>query len=134
MSQTTANISKDKRISAIWILPLLVLIIGGWVVFRSILNQGPEIEIEFATADGLKVDKTKIKVRNIDLGTVSEIRLSADYEKVIVKARLETEAIPLLTEDAVFWVVKPRVGATGISGVGTLLSGAYIELDPGVGE
>ncbi len=134
MSKPQANIKKSKRISAIWILPLIVFMIGGYVVYHSIKNQGPKITIEFSNAEGLVAGKTKIKARSVDVGLVEEVRLSADHKTVILSARLDKEVEPLLTEDAVLWVVKPRVGASGITGVGTLLSGAYIELDPGVGE
>lgn len=134
MSQPQAQVSKTNRISSIWILPLLVFLIGGWVVFNSIKNQGPVITIEFSSGEGLVAGKTKVKARSVDVGIVEEVRLSEDFQKVLVQARLDKEAAPLLTEDAVLWVVKPRVGASGISGVGTLLSGAFIELEPGLGE
>lgn len=133
MSQPKAKVSKSRRLSSIWILPLFVFIVGGWVVFHSIKNQGPVITIEFSSGEGLVAGKTKVKARSVDVGLVEEVRLSDDFQKVLVKARLDKEAVPLLTEDAVLWIVKPRVGASGISGVGTLLSGAYIELDPGTG-
>jgi len=133
MSQPKAQVSKGRRLSSIWILPLIVFLVGSWVVFHSIKNQGPVITIEFSSGEGLVAGKTKVKARSVDVGLVEEVRLSADFQKVLVKARLDKEATPLLTEDAVLWIVKPRVGASGISGVGTLLSGPYIELDPGTG-
>ena len=131
MSVPQAKVAPAKRISSIWILPIIVFLIGGWIVFKSIRNQGPKIEIEFSTAEGIVAGKTKIKVRSVDLGIVDDIRLSDDFQKVVVSARLDRKALPMLTDDAVFWVVRPRVGAGGISGIGTLLSGAFIELDPG---
>jgi paraquat-inducible protein B len=97
------------------------------------LSQGPEVTILFATAEGIEAGKTKIKMLNVDVGTVESAGLSDDLEHVIVRARLEGAAEPLLREDTQFWVVRPRVGTEGVSGLSTLLSGGYIQLAPGTG-
>lgn len=131
MNKAQAKIKQSKRFSSIWILPILVFAVGGWIVIKTIREKGPLVVIEFSNAEGLVAGKSKIKVRSVDLGLVETIRLSDDFSKVEVVARLSKQALPMLTHDAVFWVVKPRIGTAGVSGVGTLLSGAYIELNPG---
>ena len=121
------------RVQAIWILPIVVLVVGIWVVAQSYLNQGPEITISFKTAEGLQAEKTQIKALSVEVGIVESVRLADDLNHVEVKARLNPGTRDLLREDTQIWVERPRIGAGGVSGLGTLLSGAYIELSPGTG-
>ncbi|MAY43236.1 MULTISPECIES: intermembrane transport protein PqiB [unclassified Neptuniibacter] len=123
---------KEKRsISSIWVLPLIALCIGGWMVYQDWANRGKLITISFITADGIEAGKTKIKIRNVEVGKVESVQLNYSENNVLVQARIEPGAEELLLENAKFWVVRPRVGAAGVSGLGTLLSGAYIEMAPG---
>ncbi len=133
-SSPTASIKSTRRISAIWTVPILAVILGAWMLVHSYRNQGPEIEIRFSRADGIVAGKTMIKARSVDVGIVDSVYLSDDYKDVVVKARLKKEGTALLRQDTRFWVVRPRIGAGGISGIGTLFSGAYIELAPGEGK
>jgi paraquat-inducible protein B len=112
----------------------VALLLGIWMVIHTLRSQGPEIRIVFASAEGIEADKTKIKLRSVEVGLVESVGLGDDLESVVVTARLEKAASPLLREDTQFWVVRPRVGPGGISGLGTLLSGGYIQLAPGTGE
>jgi paraquat-inducible protein B len=128
-----AEVGQRGRISAIWIIPLLALALGAYMVVYTWMTEGPEINITFKTAEGLEAGKTKIKYRDVDMGLVEEVRLSDDLAKVVARVKLERQALPLLRDDTRFWVVTARIGMGQISGLGTLLSGAYIELAPGSG-
>ncbi len=125
------NIKSRKSLSPIWIVPIVAFLIGVWMVVHSYQTRGPEVAIFFATAEGIEVGKTKVRLRAVDLGTVESVELSNDYEGVIVRARLERFASGLLREDTQFWVVRPKLGPSGVSGLSTLLSGPYIEMSPG---
>ncbi len=128
-----AEIQERRSISVIWLVPIVALVLGGWLVFTTWRDQGPAITISFATAEGIETDKTKIRFRSVVVGVVEGVGLSDDLSRVAVEARIDQQAEPLLRQDAQFFVVRPRVGAQGVSGLGTLLSGPYIELVPGTG-
>lgn len=117
--------------SKVWLIPLLALGVGVWMVYHQLSQQGPMIQIEFRSAEGLEPGKTKIRARDVEVGLVKEITLGKDLSSVLVTARMTADAAPLLTQDANFWVVRPKVSLSGISGLSTLLSGAYIKLEPG---
>ena len=126
-----AQVSKSRKISGIWFIPLLALVLGAYMVLHNWMTQGPNIEIAFKTADGLEEGKTKIKYRSVDMGLVNEVRLNDHLDGVIAKVKMNRQAVPLLIKDTGFWVVTARVGLGNITGLNTLLSGAYIELAPG---
>lgn len=129
-----ADISKGRKLSGIWIIPLLALVLGAYMVIHTWMTQGPEIEIAFKTAKGLEQGKTKIRYRNVDMGLVEGVRLNDDFDGVIASVKLDRQALSLLRDDTRFWAVTARVGGGEISGLDTLLSGAYIQLSPGVGQ
>lgn len=116
---------------AIWLIPIIAAAIGGWIVLQAILARGPTITITFKSAEGLEAGKTKIKYKDVDIGDVKKITLSKDRAEVVVTAQLSRNADSFLVADTRFWVVRPRIGAGGISGLGTLFSGAYIGVDVG---
>lgn len=122
--------TRSTRFSAIWIIPLVAAALGAWMVVYTYLSEGPEIEIRFKTADGLEAGKTRLKYRNVEMGMVQKIILSDDLQDVIAVVKLRREAVPLLGEDTRFWVVTARIAGGAISGLDTLLSGAYIEVSP----
>jgi len=134
MSDDQADVRQRRRISTIWILPIVALLLGAWMVWFTLQSQGPEITIHFGTAEGIEAGKTKIKARSVVVGLVTTVGLTDDLEKVVVVADMEKFAEKLLRNDSEFWVVRPRIGAGGISGLGTIVSGGYIELAPGSGE
>ena len=119
--------------SLIWLIPLVTALLGGWLVFHSLTEQGPLVTITFRTAEGIEVDKTRIKYKSLSIGVVEGVRFSKDFSRVEVRARLNKEAAHFLKRDTRFWVVRPTLSARGISGLGTLVSGAYIEIEPGAG-
>jgi len=131
MTDAHANISQRRRISPIWFVPILALALGIWMLVYTIQSQGPEITIVFSTAEGLEAGKTKIKLRNVEIGLVDAVGLGEDRKSVVVTARLEKDVAPLLHEDTEFWVVRPRIGKGGVSGLSTVLSGGYIQIAPG---
>jgi len=131
MTDAHAEISQKRRLSPIWIVPIVALALGIWMVSFTLQSQGPEITIVFSTAEGLEAGKTRVKLRNVEVGLVESVGLGEDLESVVVKVQLEKEAASLLLEDTQFWVVRPRIGKGGVSGLSTLLSGGYIQLAPG---
>jgi len=119
------------RIPLVWILPAIVVIVGAGVVIHEKLAQGTSIEITFLNAEGLEANKTKIRYKNVEIGEVSDIRVSDDRKTVIVTADIHRNAKEYLVTDTRFWVVRPRISSGGISGLGTLVSGEYISIDVG---
>jgi paraquat-inducible protein B len=131
MAEAKAQVSERRRISSIWVIPIVAMLLGVWMLVYSYQNRGPEIEIVFETAEGVEAGKTKVKMREVEIGLVESVRLSDDLQRVVVRAQLDKEARPLLRDDTEFWVVRARLGASGVSGIATLLSGGYIQLSPG---
>ncbi len=117
----------------VWLVPLVAVIIGIGLGARSILNRGPTVTIYFHNAEGIEANKTHIKYKDVDVGIVRSVRLTKDHREVEVTAEMRGNSgiENLLVTDTRFWVVRPRVGAAGVSGLGTLLSGAYIGMDAG---
>ena len=133
MSESNRQVENIRKVrfNSIWLVPLIALVVAGWMLYQNWSSQGPVITLIAANADGLEMGKTKLKSRNVDVGRVIDISLSPDYEKAIIKVRMNHGTEKMLRDDAKFWVVKPRVGKEGVSGLGTLLSGAYIDMTPG---
>lgn len=123
-----AKVQKVKNWSPVWIFPIVTALIGAWVLFYHYSHQGPQVTLITTNAEGIEGGKTTIKSRSVDVGIVESATLTDDLTHVEIKARLNSGMEKLLHKDSVFWVVKPQVGREGISGLGTLLSGAYIEL------
>jgi len=127
----TAEITKEPKISAIWIIPAIALLVGMWMLYQYQANKGPTIFIEMPQAEGIIAGKTEIKVRSVKIGQIDHVRLSDTQDSVIARAQIDKNYNNLLTDDAKIWVVKPRIDETGISGMSTLLSGVYLEFSPG---
>jgi paraquat-inducible protein B len=119
------------RLPYVWILPAIVIAAAAFVAVHEKLAQGTSIEISFRTADDLEPNKTKVSYKSVEIGEVKEIRVSKDRKDVIVEARIHRNASDYLVADTRFWVVRPRITGTNISGLGTLVSGAYIDVDVG---
>jgi len=119
------------RPQLVWIIPIVAILVGGWLAVKAVLERGPTITISFKTAEGLEAGKTKIKYKDVELGVVKTITLSPDRKSIVVTAELHKEAEEFLRADTEFFVVRPRVTAGGVSGLGTLLSGGYIGMDIG---
>ncbi|MGF6301467.1 intermembrane transport protein PqiB [Paraburkholderia sp. WC7.3d] len=122
------------RLSPVWLVPLMAALIGLSMVIHAWLSAGPEIAISFRTAAGLEAGKTPVKYKDVTVGTVSTVALSDDGSHVVASVSLARSARSLARADSRFWVVRPRLGMTGVSGMDTLLSGAYIGVDTGASE
>ena len=125
-----AEIRTKRSFSVIWIVPLVALLIGGWLAFKAISEKGPTITITFVNAEGLEAGKTKISYRDVTIGQVEKITLSEDLSHVVVTAKLAKGSEPYMTDKTKFWVVRARVRGGSVSGISTILSGAYIGIDP----
>ncbi len=123
--------TKRSRLSLIWLIPLIAVLIGGYLAWRTLAQRGPLITITFPTADGITADQTQVRHKAVTLGTVEGLKLAKDMSHAIVSVRMKSEATPYLTDQARFWVVRPRLTPGNISGLETIVSGAYIEMDPG---
>ena len=134
MTETQATISQKRRFSMVWIIPIVAMLLGGWMALHSYQTRGPLITIEFISAEGIEAGKTHIKALSVDIGLVKSVTINENRNGVIVTAQIQNQSSDLLRRDSQFWVVRPRIGASGISGLSTLLSGAYIELSPGSGK
>jgi paraquat-inducible protein B len=115
----------------VWLVPLIALLVGGWLAIKTILEQGPTITITFKSAEGIEAGKTKIKYKDVEIGKVTKVALTEDLRQVTVTAELVKSVTRHLVEDTTFWVVRARISGGSVSGIGTLLSGAYIGVDVG---
>lgn len=124
---------KTRRwsLSLVWVVPIVAVLVGVSLVVHNWLQQGPTITINFKTGQGLTANKTEVKYRNVVIGHVSEVELSRDQKSVNATVKLAKQAESFTRKDSKFWVVRPRIGAGGVSGIDTLLSGDFIGADAG---
>src|SRR5499427_7923653 len=122
---------RSRRISVIWVIPLVAVAIGAWLAWDTWSKEGPTIRISFDGGEGLQAGQSQLKYRDIVLGTVKSLELAPDHTHVVVTVATTRQAEPLLTDETIFWVVKPRLFAGNISGIETLLSGSFIGMMPG---
>src|SRR5438105_1306778 len=125
---------RSRRLSIIWIVPIVAVAIGAWLAWDTLSKEGPTIKITFDSGEGLQAGQSHLKYKDIVFGTVKSLALSPDQTHVIVTVATTRQAEPLLTDGTIFWVVKPRLFAGNISGVETLLSGSYIGMLPPANE
>jgi paraquat-inducible protein B len=126
-----ATTRRGRRVSVIWVIPLVALAIGAWLAWDTLSKEGPMITVRFDGAEGLQAGQSQLKFKDIVFGTVKSLELAPDHTHVIVTIATTRQAEPLLTDKTVFWVVKPRLFAGGVSGLETLLSGSYVGMLPG---
>ena len=125
-----ARVVKADRLSLVWLLPILALAVGGWLAYKTWSEQGPTITISFKDASGLQAGKTKVKFKDVDIGQVTMIRVTEDLQGVKITAQLTSGSERYLTDQTRFWVARPRITASRVSGLETLISGAYVAIDP----
>jgi paraquat-inducible protein B len=128
--QPQAVVRARSGISLVWLIPIVAIVIGGWLAAQALATRGLIVKIEFRTASGLEAGKTKVKFKDVDIGQVTAIDVSDDLKSVIVTAELRHGSDAYLTEKTRFWVERPRVTASGVTGLETLLSGSFIAIDP----
>ena len=127
-----AQVDVVNRWSPVWLVPLVAFGIAVWMVYQHYVGQGPLVEIRFENAEGIEPGKTRIRTKNVEVGEVVGMHLAENAESVLLSVRIHQENAHLLREDSTFWIVRPRVNALSVTGLGTLLSGAYIEMAPGI--
>ena len=125
-----AIVEQRGRPSIVWIIPIVAALVGAWLTYHTLSERGPAVTIRFDTAEGIEAGKTKVKYKDVEIGSVEAIVLSEDLSHVIVTARLVKAASAYLRENTRFWVVRAQVSAGHVSGLSTLFSGAYIGVDP----
>src|SRR6266481_5118505 len=125
---------RSRRLSIIWIVPLVAVAIGAWLAWDTLSKEGPTIKISFDSGEGLQAGQSQLKFKQIVSGTVKSLELAPDNTHVVLTVATTREAKPLLTDKTVFWVVKARLFAGNVSGLETLLSGDYIGMLPAEGK
>jgi paraquat-inducible protein B len=126
------NVPKKRtRLSLVWFIPILAAVVGAWVAVTRVLSEGPKITIVMKSAEGLEAGKTKIHYNGVDIGTVTAIELTKDHQHVTLTAQMAPKTESFLVKDTKFWVVRPRISGANITGLGTLISGAYIGMEIG---
>ena len=131
LPQATVVPKRGTRISVVWIIPILAAVVAIGIAIQRVMSEGPSITILFKAAQGLEAGKTFVKYKDVNIGQVTAVKLSSDHSKVEVTAKIDKSAADLMVADAKFWVVEPRVTLSGVSGLGTLLSGNYIGFEVG---
>ena len=129
-SVSAAVVEHRGRPSIVWLIPLIAALVGGFVAWRAFSERGPAITITFKTAEGLEAGKTAVKYKDVQVGLVENVTLAQDLSGVEVQVRMVKGAEHWLTEKTQFWIVKPRIAGGQVTGLGTLLSGSYIGMDP----
>lgn len=120
-----------QRWNIVWVVPILALLLGGWMIYRSLSSQGPVAHVRFETAEGIGAGTTDVRCRSVKVGVVKDVKLADDLKSVVILVELNPDSGGLLRSGTNFWVVRPRVSTTDVSGLDTLIKGAYIELEPG---
>ena len=131
LPEATAAPKKKRKISVVWIIPIVAALVAIGIAVQKILMEGPTIQIVFAKAEGIEAGKTFLKFKDVEIGHVTKVNLSKDFKMVVVTAKIDKSADGLLVEDSKFWIESPRATLSGVSGIGTILSGNYIGLEPG---
>jgi paraquat-inducible protein B len=128
-----ASVARTKRVrvSVVWIIPILAAVVALGIAIQRVRNEGPTITIVFKAAAGIEAGKTFIKYKDVTIGQVTAVELTQDYSRVRVTAKIANHAAGLMVRDAKFWVVQPSISLSGVSGLGTLLSGQYIGFQAG---
>jgi paraquat-inducible protein B len=132
LPQPRVEPARRWNVSLVWLLPAVAIAIGASLLFRTVFLVGPRIEIEFASAEGVEAGKTDVRYKEVVIGKVVSVSLRGARKRVVVGVQLDHSASGIAVEDTTFWVVRPHIGLAGVSGLGTLLSGAYIAADAGV--
>lgn len=134
LPQATVVPPKRTRISVIWIIPILAALVAIGIAVQRLRSEGPTITIVFSAAEGIEAGKTFIKYKDVNIGRVTKVELTNDFAKVLITAKIAKHAAGLMVQDAKFWVVRPTISLSGVSGLNTLLSGNYIGFEPGKSE
>jgi paraquat-inducible protein B len=132
-SPPAPKVSNAHALPLIWVVPLIALAIGGWMGFSELHNRGPEVTIDFADGSGVEAGKTVLDYKGVSAGTVEAVELKPGLEGVSIRLRLKKSAASLASTGAQFWIVRPEIGFSGVSGLDTLVSGVHLTVLPGRG-
>ena len=124
-------IKSKKGISPIWILPIVALLIGSWLIYRDFQESGVMITVQIKDASGLTAGKTKVMYKGLPVGTLKSFRVSQDLQSIEADIEMVKQSREVLTEDTKFWVVRPELSVNRITGLDTLVKGSYFEVQPG---
>lgn len=125
-----AVVETRSRFSLVWVIPIVAVLVGAWLAWDAFASRGPEVTIVFETGEGIEAGRTKVQYRDIEIGTVESVALADDLSHVEVTAQLAPGSERFLREGTRFWVARARISAGEVRGLRTLLSGAYIGIDP----
>ena len=129
-----AKTRPHRWFAGVWAVPIVAGAIVLWLGARSFIAHGPEVTISFRNAEGLQERQSPIRHRGVVVGRVEELELAPDLSRVIVHASMNRGVGKALNENTRFYVVAPRVGLEGVTGLSTIVSGVYIEMQPGSGS
>ncbi len=131
----SANIRvKSRSASLIWLVPILAAVVAGYLIYQRIQAFGPTITIQFRDVTGIKPGQTPLQYRGAEIGQVTSVALSPDRQSVTVRVKLRRHAESVAKGDSVFWIVRPQVGLGNITGLGTIITGPYVDVLPGSGQ
>ncbi|MDU1652209.1 MAG: MlaD family protein [Leclercia adecarboxylata] len=133
-SPTEARVKTKRRISPFWLLPVIALMIAGWLIWTSYEDRGSTITIDFQSADGIVAGRTPVRFQGVEVGTVQDISLDKNLNKIKVRASIKSDMKDALREETQFWLVTPKASLAGVSGLDALVGGNYIGMMPGKGE
>ncbi len=128
----TPVIKKTRRVSPVWILPIVAAVVCILLLYSSYKNAGVTVELFLKSATGITAGKTKVMLRGIPIGVVEKISPDLKQERVRATMRLDAQVEEMLVEDTVFWVVRPQLSASSITGLETIVSGSYVNVQPGL--
>ncbi len=127
----TPDVKRNKGISPLWILPILTVVLAGWLIMKAVHDAGERIQIYFSNAQGLVAGRTPVRYQGLEVGMVRDIKLSPNLDSIYVDTDIYPDAARLLSDKTRFWLVKPTASLSGISGLDALVSGNYIAIHPG---
>jgi len=131
---TEAVLVRQRRFSIIWLLPIVALSIGGWLLYNNFIERDYIIQIQFESGAGLMAGKTPVKHKGVIIGEIKKLSLGDNLQGVVATVSISRTAGAALRQGTQFWIVEPRISLLGISGLETLVSGSYIEMRAGQGE
>lgn len=133
-SPSVPKVSRAPTFPLVWVVPIIAIALGGWMVMRELKNRGPEITIDFEDGSGVASDKTVLEYKGVAVGTVTAVEMKPALDGVTVRVRLDKTAAALARSGALFWIVHPEIGLSGVRGLDTLLTGAKLNVRPGKGS
>lgn len=130
---TPVIVRRRRSLPLVWVVPVIALVVAGWLLVRNSRAHGPEITIRFQNGTGIEAGKTILEHKGVAVGTVESVDLDENLDSVLVKVQLAKNAASLARADSEFWLVRPEIGFSGIRGLETLFTGTRLKVRPGKG-